>query len=286
MKTAHWLYWWRAVSTAYLIRPNTATLTWLANHNQKKSFITSHTLEKETEKKTENRASGNEMISDDRMCISVYIRRGDKFREMKTVSVESYMTIAEKMWSDKMKTQIEREREREKETERERERETGVLLPSSSNRNARIHSNHRSRRSKRALHNKFSTSLNLFSSYNKTLFFNSEDPNVVEQAQYWAKQHNWQFFTTDIVNRTLSTAKSFTTQHHYLENEYLTMILNLQFSLQCDAWICTLASNYCRVIDELRATIGGKANFPYADLSRETCRNPPCIGEGIFSFLW
>ena len=43
--------------------------------------------------------------------------------------------------------------------------------------------------------------------------------------------------------------------------EYVSMLLNLQYALRCD----TLASNSCRVIDELRATVGGK--FEGAHLS-------------------
>ena len=34
------------------------------------------------------------------------------------------------------------------------------------------------------------------------------------------------------------------------------MLLNLEYSLKCDAFIGTLASNTCRLMDELRATVG------------------------------
>ena len=34
------------------------------------------------------------------------------------------------------------------------------------------------------------------------------------------------------------------------------MLLNLEYSLKCDAYIGTLASNTCRLMDELRSTIG------------------------------
>lgn len=63
--------------------------------------------------------------------------------------------------------------------------------------------------------------------------------------------------------------------HHELE--YISMLLNLYYSLRCEAWVCTLASNSCRIIDQLRATIGGKANRHFADLSVETCHHPPCL---------
>lgn len=38
------------------------------------------------------------------------------------------------------------------------------------------------------------------------------------------------------------------------------MLLNLEYLVRCDAWLCTLASNFCRVVDEMRATVGGSEN--------------------------
>ena len=34
------------------------------------------------------------------------------------------------------------------------------------------------------------------------------------------------------------------------------MLLNLEYSLKCDAFIGTLASNWCRLVDEMRCTVG------------------------------
>jgi hypothetical protein len=59
--------------------------------------------------------------------------------------------------------------------------------------------------------------------------------------------------------------------------EYISMLLNLYYSLRSEAYVCTLRSNSCRIIDELRATVGGKANRFYADLSIESCPHPPCL---------
>ena len=61
------------------------------------------------------------------------------------------------------------------------------------------------------------------------------------------------------------------------DEEYLSMILNLKLSLQCDGWVGTLRSNWCRVVDEMRSTVGGKAEGLYADLSRETCDTGLCL---------
>lgn len=34
----------------------------------------------------------------------------------------------------------------------------------------------------------------------------------------------------------------------------------------------------------MRATVAAKAGNMYADLSKETCKAPPCLGSGIYSF--
>ena len=34
--------------------------------------------------------------------------------------------------------------------------------------------------------------------------------------------------------------------------EYLDSLLNLEVALECGAWVGTLTSNWCRLIDELR----------------------------------
>ena len=40
----------------------------------------------------------------------------------------------------------------------------------------------------------------------------------------------------------------------------------LQLAVECDAWVCTLGSNWCGVIDELRSTVAGKAHMPFVDI--------------------
>jgi hypothetical protein len=48
--------------------------------------------------------------------------------------------------------------------------------------------------------------------------------------------------------------------------------VNLDLALQCDAWIGTLSSNWCRLIDELRSTARCKAQGIYLDAQQD---NPP-----------
>ena len=206
MKRKFWYYWWRAVSATYLLRPNAATLQWLASHR---------TLP----------------LASNESCVAVYVRRGDKGKEMKLVPFSMYASTAEMMWSQ-------------------------GLVPGSAGRRV------------------------------GTMFFSSEDPDVLREAQQWAQESGWRLLYTDVIDRSKSPARLATEHKNGSEEEYLAMILNLEYALRCNAWVCTLASNFCRVIDELRATVGGKAHFPFADLSSETCSSPPCIGKGINSFDW
>ena len=48
-------------------------------------------------------------------------------------------------------------------------------------------------------------------------------------------------------------------------NEMLNSLTSLDIALQCDAFVMTLSSNWCRLIDELRATVGCKADRPLLD---------------------
>jgi hypothetical protein len=121
---------------------------------------------------------------------------------------------------------------------------------------------------------------------NGTLFITTEDPQVLVDAESWGAANHWTILFTNLFDRSQQTAyKTWDEQHKkgtvatHDVLEYISMILNLQYAIQCEAWVCTLASNSCRIIDELRATIGGKANRFYADLSGETCSNPPCIED-------
>ena len=117
------------------------------------------------------------------------------------------------------------------------------------------------------------------------IFLGTENPKVLEEADIWSKENKipvkyTKLFDREKVSASLESASQKAlrkvAKFKYNDLEYLSILLNLQNSLKCDAWVCTLASNTCRIIDELRATIGGKANYHSADLSKETCGSPPC----------
>jgi len=130
------------------------------------------------------------------------------------------------------------------------------------------------------------------------LFISSDDPEVYVNATLWGKLKGWRVVYTSLVDKAklssrldhiaLEEAKRSPggLQHH--EFEYFSMILNLDYALRCHAWICPLQSNTCRLIDEMRATVGGKAaSGIFVDVSYETCAHPPCYnGEGVVTFGW
>ena len=215
-------YWWRAVSAAYYIRPNRATLDYLSKLR---------TLP----------------ITNDDICVGMHVRHGDKDSEMTLIPFKEYAAVAETM------------------------RTTGLIANAAT------------------------------SGRKIAIFLVTEDPTVLREADAWANASStWRVVYTNLFNRENVVAKLNTVDRipnavslrsggnllrpHDLE--YISMLLNLEYALKCDAWVCTLASNSCRLIDELRATVGGKANKPFADLSQESCSKPPCIGAGIYNFGW
>jgi hypothetical protein len=136
---------------------------------------------------------------------------------------------------------------------------------------------------------------NLVSADSQLLFLASEDSKEIKNMREWNDQHKqYEIIVTEIFNRSGLLAERTADErkkmsptkddHHPLE--YLSMMLNVHYLVKGTSYICTLSSNFCRIIDELRATVGGKADRPYVDLSAETCSNPPCIYNGIFNLSW
>ena len=115
-------------------------------------------------------------------------------------------------------------------------------------------------------------------------FVGSEDPTAIDEAIAWGNQNNWKIIYTTLFDRKevsaymnnteqVSLRSSKVAKHHELE--YFSMLLNLHYHLQCEAFVCTMGSNFCRVIDELKATVAGKIHRHYADLTE--CNDPSCI---------
>ena len=121
------------------------------------------------------------------------------------------------------------------------------------------------------------------------MFVASEDASVIDSAIEWGKVNNWKIIYTDLFDRRQVIAglsisdrtewvKTHPVRNHHLE--YFSMILNIDSHIQCDAFVCQMPSNFCRLIDELKATVGVKANTILADFhdSSETpCYTGDCI---------
>ena len=61
------------------------------------------------------------------------------------------------------------------------------------------------------------------------------------------------------------------------------MLLNLEYSLKCDAFIGTLESNWCRLVDEMRCTVG---TYVHACTSEVQCLHMCCSTCSIFFVLF
>lgn len=110
----------------------------------------------------------------------------------------------------------------------------------------------------------------------RIIFISSETHENLVAAAAYGKENGWTVYNRDII---------WPNEHDTSNNlEYFSYLLNLMYGLRCEAWVCTLHSNTCRVIDELRVTVGAKANRHFADLSVETCHQPPCIGKGLMNW--
>jgi hypothetical protein len=126
----------------------------------------------------------------------------------------------------------------------------------------------------------------------KVVFLASEDSKVIDDMVKWSEKHGIAMEYTKVFDRhglfaemsprERSTGKP--AAHH--PEEYLSMMLNVHYLLKSTAWVCTMASNFCRVFDELRATVAAKADHPYVDLSVETCAHPPCVYTPLKYFDW
>ena len=104
----------------------------------------------------------------------------------------------------------------------------------------------------------------------RNIFLSTEDPGAVA---YFEQLSQWNTSYTN-VPRKPDTHKS--TPAYAKEigpaNEMLNSLINLDLALQCEGFVGTLTSNWCRLIDELRSTVRCKADKLYVDAQQT---NPP-----------
>lgn len=94
------------------------------------------------------------------------------------------------------------------------------------------------------------------------IFLSTEDPQTVTAFNAAAE---WDVQVTDVVREAsvTSTLAHAATIGPY--EEMLNSLMSLDLALQSDGFVGTLSSNWCRLIDELRATVRCKAHAPYLD---------------------
>lgn len=115
----------------------------------------------------------------------------------------------------------------------------------------------------------------------RLLFLATEDVRVLDSAAAWGVKENVTVVISKL-NREIIQANQTTTKatEFYLpanrEYEYFSFFLHISEILRCDAYVGTSFSNYNRLIDELRVTIGKNAKGFNIDLSNSTCPRP-CI---------
>ena len=110
---------------------------------------------------------------------------------------------------------------------------------------------------------------------NRSVFLSTEDPGAVA---YFDQLSMWNTSYTDVPRKPdwqKSTVEY--AQEIGPANEMLNGLINLDLALQCEGWVGTLSSNWCRLIDELRSTVRCKADGLYVDAQHIS---PPGIWGG------
>lgn len=100
---------------------------------------------------------------------------------------------------------------------------------------------------------------------NREVFVSTEDVSAID---YFVNHTDWTVRYVD--NPTLlKPDKAVFSQEYALKigpsKDMLGSLLNLQLALECSAWVGTLSSNWCRLIDQMRSTVGCKAHLPFVD---------------------
>ena len=126
----------------------------------------------------------------------------------------------------------------------------------------------------------------------RRLYLSTDDPAVLGQARRWGRRHNVTVLVSSLAQPLLSDKRAVVRQQQLEQEgrtaqgrgrgqsqqgrgrsqgqsqqsqgrtrqlEYLSYLLHLSQLVQCAGVLCTLPSNYCRLVDELRATVGFKA---------------------------
>lgn len=96
------------------------------------------------------------------------------------------------------------------------------------------------------------------------LFVSTEDASAVD---FFVNQTSWEveWAETGLLKQDKEVGTIEYARRFGAVNDMTGSLLNLRLALECNAWVGTLSSNWCRLIDELRSTVGCKAHLPFAD---------------------
>lgn len=95
----------------------------------------------------------------------------------------------------------------------------------------------------------------------RNIFLSTEDPATID---YFKGLPEWSVQYT-LTKRTAHGGLA-PFQVSDPTEEFLNSLLNLDLATSCDAYICTLSSLWCTLIDRLRSTSRCKADAPYIDV--------------------
>ena len=112
--------------------------------------------------------------------------------------------------------------------------------------------------------------------YKGTIFLGTDDPQALQDTVNWGQVKGYDIQYTKILDRSEQLKHQAAVPGTRSELEYISYLVNLEYALKCEAWVCTLGSNTCGIIDDMRVTVAGKSNRAFLDLSTETCSSPPC----------
>ena len=131
---------------------------------------------------------------------------------------------------------------------------------------------------------------------NGHLLLGTEDPLVLTEATLWANTYNWTIQYTNVIDRARLKSANFQMDkskpqfevrnpnggsfHGHHELEYFSILLNIHYMLQCDAFVHTMGSNFNRILDALKNTVAGKANRMSIEL--DAGRGAPYLYVGLF----
>jgi hypothetical protein len=236
VKQSHYLYWFRAQATAFLMRPNTRT------RQAMDDFRSKATLWRSAGGRSPNgpsEAVNFESVSAASLApgtIAVLARASDKLtygRESEVYDVSKYIHVAEALASGNQSLPV-----------RGHLNQSGPACTAGP--------------TFRFLETSFAK---------RRLFFGTEDSRVFGAVARGAAP-GWEVSALDESRTHLGVREQYL--EHQLKHGHAIMIqllVALEVILECDAWVFTFSSGWARLVDTLRATVGRHAFAPALSLS-------------------